>query len=375
MFHLARRIAQKHEVTIGCHTWDETDRANAELLSREYFPTITGPVYPFSSRHILPSISAALHGRPPETAQYQSPILHNLVHTGNFDIIQIEETLLAPYAESLPRAAATKTVLTFHNIHFQQTRRIAALETSPLRRAMRHGNAAWMRQYEPRLARRFHRVITVTPDDRDLLSPTAPGIPIDVLPNGVDTKALVPLPENAGPPALVFVGTMNYRPCIDGAQWLVREILPLLRSQIPDLALWIVGRSPAPEVAALAGNGVHVTGTVPETTPYYSRSSVAVVPLRAGGGSRLKILEAMALGRPVVSTTIGAEGIDAGDNTHLLLADTPGDFANVVLRLLRDAALRQTLATRARHHVETTHDWDLIAARQLQIYRELVPHG
>ena len=375
VFHLARRIARKHEVTLGCHSWDRTDCENADLLSRRYIPTVCGPVYAFDSRHLLPSLSAALHGRPPETAQYQSPVLHDLVRKGNYDIIQIEETLLAPYAESIPRGAATKTVLTFHNIHFQQTRRIAALESSVFRRAMRRANAAWMRQYEPRIARKFDRVITVTADDRALLAPMAPGVPIEVLPNGVDTQELTPLPEPSGPPAIVFAGTMNYRPCIDGAQWLVREILPLLRAKIPDLAVWIVGRSPAPEVAALAGNGVHVTGTVPETTPYYARSTVAVVPLRAGGGSRLKILEAMAFGRPVVSTKIGAEGLDASDGADLLLADAPVTFSDAIVRLLEDAPLRQSLIARARDYVERVHDWSLIADRQLEIYRELVPNG
>jgi glycosyltransferase involved in cell wall biosynthesis len=136
--------------------------------------------------------------------------------------------------------------------------------------------------------------------------------------------------------------------------------------------LWIVGRDPRPEVLELNGNGVHVTGRVEDVVPYYRQSAVCVVPLRAGGGTRLKILEAMALGRPVVSTTIGCEGLDVVDGEHLLIADNPAQFAEKTVRLLTERQLYQHIATEGRKLVVTKYDWNIIADRIMQTYTELV---
>jgi glycosyltransferase involved in cell wall biosynthesis len=133
----------------------------------------------------------------------------------------------------------------------------------------------------------------------------------------------------------------------------------------------IAGLNPAPEVLGLAGEGIRVTGTVEDLHPYYAQSAVCIVPLRAGGGTRLKILEAMALGRPVVSTSIGCEGLDVQDGEHLFIADTPGDFANRVLYLLNESAVRESIIRNGRELVEQRYDWDVVAQQLLRIYREV----
>jgi glycosyltransferase involved in cell wall biosynthesis len=313
-----------------------------------------------------------LAGRPPEIAQYETRELHELVARERFDVLQVEETLLAGYAASLPSGTVTKTVLTFHNIHFVQEERIAALEPRRSSRLWRRANARLMRRHEPAMAAAFDRRIAVSEPDRALLLGTAPELAIDVLPNGVDTAALQPL----GPPptrrSIVFVGTLNYRPCIDAVLWLVGAILPILRRRRPDLEVWIVGKQPPPEVCELAGPGVFVTGYVPDVTPYYARAAVAVAPLRAGGGSRLKILEAMALGRPVVSTTIGAEGLDVTTEIDIMLADDAVAFAAAIARLLTEGEACRALVNNARRLVTSRYDWTAIASRQLEIYDELL---
>ena len=376
VFHLLRRIARRHEVTIGCHAWDdETDFDNAAALTRKGLRTVPGLITDWSwKRHTLPAAGHLLHGYPPELAQYQSPVLHDLVRSERFDILQIEETLLTPYAKSLPPGAKTKTVLTFHNIHFVQGRRIAEIESGGARRLWARTNARLMRRYEPAIARRFHRSITASEPDRQLLLSGAPGLRVDMIPNGVDTSEMALLQKipNESKPAILFLGTLSYRPCIDAAVQLVRAILPLLRRRIPGIQVWIVGREATPEVLALAGDGVFVESSVPDVRPYYERASVAVVPLRAGGGSRLKILEAMSLGRPVVSTTVGAEGIDVADGENILLADDDARFADAVVRAISDDALRHTLVRNARRLVEVQYDWEAIAAAQLGIYDELL---
>jgi glycosyltransferase involved in cell wall biosynthesis len=372
IFNLLRRVARRHDVTLGCHSWGEDDQDGAAWLTRNGIRTLTGRVYPADwRRHAAPALRALVAGRPPEVAQYQAAEVRALVARERFDIVQVEETILAPYATSLPRAHAARTLIVFHNVHFVQEQRIARLEPTRRERLWRRANAAMMRRYEPAVAARFDRAVAVSDADAALLRAARPGLAIDVLPNGVDT-ALRPLPPPQGPPTLVFVGTLNYRPCADAVVWLVETILPRVRRQIPDCAVAIVGKLPPPEVLALAGPGVTVTGYVPDVAPYYQRATLAVAPLRAGGGSRLKILEAMAFGRPVVSTTIGAEGLHVADGENILLADAPEAFAAAIARLLGDAALAGRLARAGRRFVEAHHDWDTIAARQLDIYDEMM---
>jgi glycosyltransferase involved in cell wall biosynthesis len=147
----------------------------------------------------------------------------------------------------------------------------------------------------------------------------------------------------------------------------------LVKEQIPNIRFLVVGRNPPPEVQALQSEHVIVTGTVPDVTPYYQQSHVAVVPLRAGGGTRLKIPEAMALGRPVVSTSVGCEGIDAQSGKHLLLRDDPRQFAEAIIALLNDCDLYANIRRAGRELVVSRYDWDAIAERTLKIYAELLP--
>jgi len=370
--HLLERVARRHEVVLGCHMWSEADRDSVAELNRRGLATVGGMIrFPSRQRWAFDAAMHGLRGLPPETVQLQAAELHQLVRDGAYDLLQVEETLLAPYFRSMPHDRHRHRVLTLHNVHFLQDLRLARIEPSLRWQASRRFNAAWMRFYEPRVAASVDRVIATSDDDGALLQTRAPGVQADVIPNGVDTRALEPLPSADGPPALLFVGSMNYRPCVDAAVWLVREILPLLRRTHPGLHVWIVGRCPLPEVLALAGDDVTVTGEVEDVEPYYRRATLAVVPLRAGGGTRLKILEAMALGRAVVSTTVGAEGLRVADDTHLALADDAPTMARTIAALLNDEPRRSRLERAARALVEAAYDWDRIAAAQLALYAEL----
>lgn len=373
IFNLLKRVAEKHEVVVGAHSWDESDEAGAAWMTRNGMRTVTGRLVAGNWRHAIPALRALLtSGQPPEVVQYQAPELRKLIATERFDVIQVEETILAPYLDYLPKDSTAKTVITFHNIHYVQARRIAQIEQTRWTRLWRHINGLLMKRFEAAIARRFDRNIVVSEPDRALLADIAPRVPIDVLPNGVDTEMLALLPEPTHKRTLLFVGTLNYRPCIDAVLWMAQEILPLLRTRYPDLEFWIVGKLPPREIEDLAGNGIFVTGHVPDVTPYYRRATVSVVPLRAGGGSRLKILEAMSLGRPVVSTTIGAEGLEVVHQNQLLLADDAEAFAEAVSRLFDEEELWRSLVDNARRHVVAHHDWEAIAQRQLEIYDELV---
>jgi glycosyltransferase involved in cell wall biosynthesis len=192
-----------------------------------------------------------------------------------------------------------------------------------------------------------------------------------VIPTGVDTTYFAPSTVAERPRHLVFSGSMDWLPNEDGMLYFVHEILPLIRQQEPSVTVTIVGRSPTPSVARLASDaGIEVTGRVDDVRPYLAAAAVYIVPLRIGGGTRLKIFEAMSMGKAVVSTTVGAEGLPVTAGEHLRLADDPDEFAGAVVHLLRSPIERAQLGTRARHLVATTYDW-AAAATELETGLEL----
>ena len=180
------------------------------------------------------------------------------------------------------------------------------------------------------------------------------------------------LPRPEGPPSLIFIGNMGYRPNEDAILYFCKEILPIVRQRLPDVELWIVGTNPPPSVQALAGPGVHVTGRVPDVREFYERCTVSIVPLRSGSGTRLKILEAMALGRPVVSTSIGCEGLEVVDRRHLMVADAPAGFAQRTIELLENEETRSLMVDDARELAVKRYDWDVIAGDLAEHLQSLV---
>jgi glycosyltransferase involved in cell wall biosynthesis len=223
-----------------------------------------------------------------------------------------------------------------------------------------------MRRFEGQVLRRFDHILAVSETDRETLVrlyPLARALPISVIPTGVDTEYFVPAGHAvAGPPNLVFTGSMDWLPNVDGVRFFCRDILPSIREVAPDTTFTIVGRSPTADVRRLGDEpGVEVTGRVDDIRPFLDRATVYVVPLRIGGGTRLKIFEAMSAGKAVVSTTIGAEGLPVENGRHVLLADTPETFAATVVDLVRDAAARHELERNARALVTERYDWSAAA--------------
>ncbi|MBI2886682.1 MAG: glycosyltransferase [Chloroflexi bacterium] len=236
-----------------------------------------------------------------------------------------------------------------------------------------------LRHYEADLCGSVDGVVTVSSADREALRRLTPQITSSVVPNGVDTKRYHPpdsafrtgdttasLPE--GGAQLLFTGTMDFRPNVDAMVWFVEEVLPLVAEAVPEVRLSIVGRNPAPRVLDLAGELVEVTGEVPEDLPYFHRAQVFVLPVRFGGGSRLKLLQALACGLPVVTTVPGAEGVDLRPGEHALVANTAWGFARAVVRLLRARPLAARLAASGRALAER-YDWEGMAPLLEAFYR------
>lgn len=377
IYNLLRRVASRHEVSLAAFLEKPEDAECVPHLQQICAKVVTAN-FPRRSRLArLPGLLRfALASKPMELNLLQSGELvakiKQLVSTEDFDIVQIEHSRMGLYLETLPQDRRSKTILMFHNFTFQQYSRVSHIERRWDRKMRALLNSLAMLRWEPRYAERFDRCTTVSTIDRDLLLKSNPHLKVDVIPNGVDIQRYQLLPAENATPSLLFIGNMEYPPCVDAVLYFCTEVFPRILRMIPTMELWIVGRDPRSEVLQLNGGNIHVTGRVKDVVPYYRQSHVCVVPIRAGGGTRLKILEAMALGRPVVSTTIGCEGLNVIDGEHLLIADDPDQFADKTIRLLLDQELYQRITINGRKLVEDQYDWDKVAGKLMQVYTEMV---
>jgi glycosyltransferase involved in cell wall biosynthesis len=209
-------------------------------------------------------------------------------------------------------------------------------------------------------------VLAVSENDRASFAQYADPRRISVIPTGVDTEYFQPEvpsgPSLEQPDTMVFTGSMDWMPNEDGVAYFVEKILPLIRRQIPEAAFWAIGHRPPRRIQALASDSVVVTGTVEDIRPYLAKAALCVVPLRSGSGTRIKIFEAMAMGKAVVSTSMGAEGLPVQHGKNIILADDPADFARQVVDLLRDPPHRQRLGQAARQLVVESYGWPAVAA-------------
>jgi len=268
---------------------------------------------------------------------------------------------------NFPERSPTPVVLFQHNVETMLWRRMASTEQSALRKLSYTIEAHKMERYERRTLSRFRQVIAVSDVDRDEMLQLCPDCAITVVPTGVDLEQYQAVPSAPGkPPLIVFTGSMDWEPNIDAVEYFCREVFPAILASFPDARFRIVGRNPHPRVQRLASASIEVTGTVPSVMDYLRSATVVIVPLRIGGGTRLKIFEGMAMAKAVVSTSIGAEGLDVTNGRDLLIADDPSAFAAAVLKLLRDPVLRKNYEENAAE-VAARYDWSQIAQRFAQV--------
>jgi sugar transferase (PEP-CTERM/EpsH1 system associated) len=375
VFHLVRMLAREHRVTLACLASPGQRAALGPL--RDICAEVHTEDYPAATRHKRWYQLRSLVARPFSYYLNYSPALaarvRRLLAERRFDLVQLEFGDAAPYY-SLP-PPTVPWVLDEHNLEYRVLERSWQQARSPLRRLFNRSEARKVREAELAACRRARAVLTTSHVDRAALAPEVPGVPIRVVPNGVDTSFFIPGEEPEDPTAIVFTGSIDYHPNTDGVLHFCADILPRIHARAPDAVFTVVGKDPPASVRALAGPRVVVTGEVPDVRPWMQRAAVFVVPLRVGGGTRLKILEALACGRAVVSTSLGCEGIDVTPGDDILVADTPADFAAAVLRCLRDPALRARLGARGRALVERRYRWDAIGDDLIAFYRTLVGAG
>jgi len=275
-------------------------------------------------------------------------------------------------AVNLPEYLEVPSVLFQHNVESEIWRRHATHGSSGLKKLIYGVEFSKMLRYEKKAVTQFDHVIAVSDHDKKLMSAWVEAKRITVVPTGVDTEQFCP-GQQPGPekPLVVFVGAMDWEPNVDAVNYFCAEIWPKVLAKVPGTHFRIVGRNPDRRVRALAGASVEVTGRVPSVAEHLREASVVVVPLRVGGGTRIKIYEAMAVGKAVVSTTVGAEGLDVHHRQDIVLSDQPDDFAESVAALLRDAGARGRLG-RAATELAAKHGWPLIGAKFKEILQNVI---
>jgi polysaccharide biosynthesis protein PslH len=263
-------------------------------------------------------------------------------------------------------------VLFQHNVESLLWARMAKTETSLVRKLSYQIEARKMRRYERETLQRFHHIIAVSEADKQQMLTMDPTCSISVVPTGVDTEKYQVFPSASGdPPKIVFTGSMDWEPNIDAMEWFCHEIWPTIVRQCPRAKFQIVGRNPHARVKQLASATVEVTGTVPSVADYLREAAVVIVPLRIGGGTRLKIFEAMAMGKALVSTTIGAEGLDVTSGENCILADDPSGFGDSILTLVSDVQLRRKYE-KAAAALAARYDWSNITRRFEDVLQQAI---
>lgn len=304
-------------------------------------------------------------------------VLRKILDVQHFDIVQLQSLEMAVYADAVRTfQPSAKIIYDAYNAEAELQRLVYVTDRQQVKRLPMalYSWVQWrrLRRFEGALCQQVDAVLTVSPDDQAMLSPVAGNTPVYVVNNGIDVAAHAQAPaQKIGlqQPAVVFTGTMDYRPNVDAAVWLVEEILPHLQNTAH---IYLVGNRPSARVQALDQlPNVHVTGFVEDVLPYLHESTLFIVPLRVGSGTRLKLLQAMSAGCAIVSTLVGAMGLQVADGDAMRIADSAPDFARAMDDLLQDAAQRQRLAQNGRAFVAQHFDWSVIVPRLLAVYEQL----
>jgi len=369
-FHLANALCAHAEVTIlqAVNPADSPSSPSPNSF-QSVLSAVRGKSY--SALNVLRGIRGPI---PVTVLNYASKdierVLREALESSAFNAVQIESIHMAPYLEMIRRRnPGINAVLDWHNVESELIQQYAASTANPAKKFIASRTSTLLYRMEQDALKSFSAHTVVSELERDKLLKRAPDAKIHVIANGVDAATFARPGSTASRRTLLFVGSMDYHANSEAVLWFCREIWPRLAAEFPSLDFKIVGRNPPSSVKDLASDRITVTGTVDDVRPYYHEAFSVVVPLRVGGGTRLKILEAMAAGVPVISTRLGAEGIAAEDRKQILLADTPADMAAAVRSLLTEPGLVSSLRDSARSLVETNYDWRVLGAKLAELYR------
>jgi glycosyltransferase involved in cell wall biosynthesis len=381
-YNLFKRLGSRHELHLVAFERSGEDRAKTADFD-SFFAGIDLVPYEELGRPALRHLKNMLSWNSGFLLREQQPALYSRLRAKILEIISRREIDIVHFhlldaVEFLEKAPSPPRVL-----HAVDSRSLAIKRRMAVAGRGGAGGLAerlWyrrVRSYERRVLGDVDATVTVGKRDFEFLKNLAPGARVHHVPLGVDTDYFEPRDESGGDaPSVIFTGTMSFPPNIDAVLHFHERILPRIRDRIPEVRFVVAGSSPPREITELASEkGVEVTGYVDDLRPYVAQATIAVCPMRMGGGMKIKILEAMAMGKTIVSTSLGAEGIDAADGENIILADGEDEFAGAVVKALGDPSLRKRVGTEARKLVETGYSWDACARRHEEIYLSLIEDG
>jgi sugar transferase (PEP-CTERM/EpsH1 system associated) len=375
---LTKRLAQRHQVLYICHRNADAEEARQaeEYLNQLGIETIV------VNRALPPRSGPAFYGRlllnlfskhPYSVASHDSPQLRQVIQkvaaSRAIDLWHCEWT---PYASSLRDLPSVHKLVMAHNVESQIWQRYAETETNPLKRWYIRIQERKFRRFERWAVANAHKTVAVSAEDARLFAEQFGAPSVSVVDNGVDTDYFQSPKQPRETGHVLFLGSLDWRPNLDAVDLLIKRIFPEVLRQVPDARLSIVGRNPSTDLVSRVekANRVSLHGNVADVRPYLNRCGVMAVPLRIGGGSRLKILEALACGLPVVSTKVGAEGLDLQSGQHLCVVPEVGEIARALIHAIRNPQAMQAMASAGRQRVLERYDWDSLANKLDQIWLE-----
>ena len=371
-YHLLRALAKRAEVDLFTVLHGPEPEASAREAMLKLCHRVT--VYPLvKSWRTRDRLRRSLATLPRSVDYFHTPAslaqAHQDLAGGGYDVLVADEICMTPYAELFPNSPR---VVLRQKVDFQHYREMAQSRPWGADKLLDSLEAAKLRRYERAKMPLYDAFVACTEADATVIRHDVPEMPYLVVPNGADLSAFSTSTQaTTTDPVLLYVGAMHYYPNIDAVRYFFETMHDRIREAVPNVQVQIVGHSPPQDIQELSRQpGIQVTGSVSDVRPYYNSAMVFVVPLRLGGGTRLKIIEAMAMGLPVVSTSVGAEGLDLRDGQDILLADEPTAFADATVRLLSDASLRQTLSANARQAAQQ-YDWDKLAEPYVELVLKL----
>ncbi len=370
VYQLVRQVARHHDVTFLSYQHDDQHVSAGDLgevcsdlvlVPRSYRTTQVR-----RGRQVVSLLGRGpFHGRELFTRRMQDTIDRCLRQP--FDVVQVESSPMMSFRYRTSGAV----VLDEHNVESEILQRMQEGEHAAMRKVFNGREAGKYRTFETRAWESVAGVAVTSAREQVELARRAPGTAVAVVPNGVDPEFFVPTTTARTASTLVFNGLLTYRPNLDAVRFFLTQVLPLVQRTHPDASFTIVGSGPEADLAGLRAQGATVTGFVPDIRPYLAAAACVVVPIRMGGGTRLKVVEALSAGAPMVSTSLGCEGIDVRPGEHLLVADDAPAMAAEVVRLLDDPALGRRLAEAGRRLAVERYSWEVCADPLLELYERV----
>ena len=371
-FNLIKQIIRNHTMDLACFSFEKDDQAYANELERLGVKVTLVPV---GEPSLFKKIRLVLFSSAPySAAKYCAGAMEEAIKVflskNAYDIVHVDHIHMAHYGHLLD---GIPCLVDEHNVEYRILERCADVETSRIKKEVFRGQARKMKRFEKGVIHGLSACSAVSDEDgRILRNLTGDAKPVYTLPNGVDTQYFKGTSTQDQEDAVVFTGSMDWFPNDDAAVYFCEDILPLIWKERPEVKFYIVGKAPSQRLKELS-NGeprIVITGRVDDVRVFVNRSKVFVVPLRIGGGTRLKILEAMSMEKAVVSTTIGAEGIGHTGDINIVLADKPAAFAQKVVSLIDDGERRRSLGEAGRKLVLEKYDWNIVGEELCNVYEQ-----